>query len=142
MPTLTPKEPDTAKLTTTDKEDIVSVGDIADAPQVFDDTEVIVVGEVEAWVTKQAFILEVQDLSIANKGIIVFSEQPFSPPQDTTDAQLGLGDSAIVEVTGTVRELTEQELRDTLGPDLDENEFLKYDDMPILFVRSLDVIEQ
>ncbi|MFZ1720917.1 MAG: hypothetical protein WAU07_00235, partial [Microgenomates group bacterium] len=122
-------------------EDTVPVQDVVDSPQVYDDREIIVRGQIDKWITKRLFYLEVNDLTIVEKGLLVYSDTEYAPPQNAEEDELSLGSTPVVEIKGTLKDYSDDELRTLFDSEIDESEFDLYDNMPVLFMTSLTIIE-
>lgn len=119
---------------TVDERNSITVQKIIDDPQVYENVQVTVVGEIEDWVSKKAFRLD-GDQPLG-EGLLVIARDDFPNPDTVPVGTLALGDVVRVEVSGTVRSFSRDELERTFATELEDEIFANYENEPVLVLET------
>ena len=141
---------------TVEMTNLVPASEIVNNPAVYEGYKLEVESNITDWVTNRSFTLNASSTKkgvfgssgTSKKQLLVIAKYPFALPQDSEDANLGLGEKSKVLVKGQIQIMNREELEYALGGDLDESEIRldnnNIDDWkegPVLLLDSIIIID-
>lgn len=119
--------------------DSIDILTIVNNSKVYVDTEVVVNGKIDSWVSKRAFTLGVQQGLLNKRQLLIVQKTLFLPPQRTKSGELSLGESRDVIVKGKVKIFDRPSLERALRVDLLPAEYDSWNGQPFIIAETITV---